>query len=103
MNTLPTKKRIFSDVTQVSRGAALLLNASGLINKQNVVVSWTYLSPFLRDRMLDDKEAKALILLELFRDDGQPTRDDIVERLVCYISTIDKEATREKIAKLKSK
>jgi hypothetical protein len=99
MNQLPQKKRIFSDVTAVSRGAAIVLAESGLITSSNVVVSWTYLNPFLRDRMLGAKEAKQLILLELYRTDGQPVRGDIVDRLVLYLAAISKEDFRAKIAK----
>ena len=99
MNTLPANKKIFSDVTSVSRGAAFALSTKGLINDQNVIVPWVYLNPFLRDKELSDKETKCLILLETFRDDGQPPRVDIINRLVCYLTAIDKQDIRKKIEK----
>ena len=99
MNQLPTKKRIFSDVTGVSRGASFTLGESGLINPDNVVVPWIYLNPFIRDRVLGAKEAKQLILLELYRTDGQPVRTDLVDRLVRYLAAISKEDVRAKISK----
>jgi len=99
MNELPRRKRIFPDVTGVSRGEAIKLSNSGLINKQNTVVSWAYLSPFISNSMLKEPEAKQLILLELYRTDGQPVRIDIVDRLVRYLARKDRDIIQSKIVK----
>jgi hypothetical protein len=97
MNTLPVNKKIFSDIKSVSRGAAFGLSSKGVINDNNVVVPWVYLNPSLRDKELTDIETKMLILLETFRDDGQPPRLDVINRLVCYLTAIDKQDIRKKI------
>jgi len=98
-SNLPTKKRIFSDVTSVSRGSAISLANAGLTNKDSIVVSWSYLSPFIRDRMIKELEAKQLILLELYRSDNQEPRTEIVYRLTNYLTTIDREQIKNKILK----
>lgn len=99
MNALPQKKRIFPDITGVSRNQSFLLANAGMIDSNNTVVSWTYLNPFLRDSILTEPEAKRLILLELYRTDGQPVRTDIVDRLVLYLAKRDREGIRSKISK----
>lgn len=99
MNKLPTKKRIFSDLTCVSRGLATQLANKGVTDKDSVVISWPLLNPFLRDNMLSEEEAKALILLETYRDDGKPIRLDTINRLVNYLVKIDKVEVRKKIKK----
>ncbi len=98
---LPSNCRVFSDVTSVSRTAVFNLVKRKLINDDNTLKGWVILNPFIRDRKLSDVEAKQLVLLELYRDDGGEPRMDIVDRLVNYITNIDREHTRSAIAKLK--
>tara|TARA_R110000868_G_C10774603_1_gene754998 strand:- start:454 stop:783 length:330 start_codon:yes stop_codon:yes gene_type:complete len=98
-SNLPTGKRIFSDVTAVSRGSAISLAQSGVTDDNSVVVPWVYLNRFLRDRLLTEKESKELILLELYRSDNEATRTDIVYRLTNYLTSIDREKVRSKIKK----
>ena len=101
MKQLPTNKRIFSDVTAVSRGAAIILSHKGMTDDNSIVVPWVYLNNFMRDKTLSDKEAKQLILLELYRTDEHPVRYDIVDRLVLYLSAINKHEVRKKIEQTK--
>ena len=95
----PTKTRIFSDTTSVSRGACILLNHAGLVNNDGTVVSWSRLNPVMRDRMMTEKEAKQLILLEITRKDGIEPREDLINRLVNYLTNIDREDIRSKVTK----
>jgi hypothetical protein len=103
MNTpksnLPTKKRIFSDVTSVSRGAAIVLANAGFTNKDSIVVSWSLLNRFIRDKIITEKETKQLILLELFRADSESPRDEIIYRLINYLTAINKLEVKKRIAK----
>lgn len=98
-SNLPMGKRIFSDVTTVSRGSAISLAQSGVTDDNSIVVPWVYLNRFLRDRLLTEKESKELVLLELYRSDGEAPRADIVYRLTNYLTSIDREKVREKIKK----
>jgi len=98
-SNLPAGKRIFSDVTAVSRGSAISLAQSGATDDNSIVVPWVYLNRFLRDRLLNEKETKELILLELYRADGEAPRTDIVYRLTNYLTNIDREQVKNKIYK----
>ena len=96
MTTLPKNKKIFSDVRSVSAASAQNLHNAGLLNHSGIVVAWSSLNPFLRDEMLTETEAKQLILLELFRSDAPP-RVDTINRLLNYMTGIDKRELKHKI------
>lgn len=85
------KHKIFPDVlNDISKGQLVGLQNLGYLNKDNTVVGWTRLAPRLRDRELSQRCAKMLILLEL--DQSKP-REDMVRRLVSYLSYKEKEQT----------
>lgn len=94
---MPKKHRIFSDVTSVSRGERISLEAVGLINEDGTVISWSRLAHFIVKRTLTQFDAKQLILIELERDEP---RADLIRRIVSYLSYSEKEKTLEKIEKL---
>jgi hypothetical protein len=93
---LPKNKNIFTGVRSVSAESAQKLHDAGLLNHSGIVVAWSSLNPFLRDELLSEKEAKQLILLELFRTDAPP-RVDTINRLLNYMTGIDKRELKHKI------
>lgn len=90
--------RLFSDVTTVSRGARIKLKKAGLINDDDTVVSWSRVNPVIRDRMMTETETKQLIILELTRTDETAPREDLLARLVNYLTTLDRVEVRRKLA-----
>lgn len=90
------KFRIFPDLVSVSRGQRRLLQHRGLLNKDDTVVSYSRINPKVRDRKLSEDEAKQLILLEL---SAAEPRVDLINRLVCYMTKIDKEQILGKVNK----
>ena len=97
MNTLPKNKKIFKGVTGVTPKACAKLSNAGLLNHSGIVVAWSYLNPFLRDELLSETETKQLILLELFRADGVAPRVDTINRLLNYMTGIDRKELKHKI------
>jgi len=73
------------------------LESAGFINKDGTVVSYCRMNPAIRDRYMTEVEAKQLIVIELGRADGIAPREDLIARLINYLTTIDKEKTKEKI------
>jgi len=96
---LPANIRIFSDVTKVSRTNIIQLKADGVLNPDDTVISWARLSPKLVAREITEVQAKQLILLELSKD--KAVREDIVTRLVNYLSYSVRESTLAKIAEFR--
>jgi len=94
------KHKIFSDLTTVSRGNRIHLLNEKLIDKNDRVASWIRLAPRLVSRELTQLQAKALVLLELEADSP---REDLITRLVSYLSYSDKEQTMSAINKILAK
>ena len=94
------KHRLFSDLSTVSRSNRIHLLNEGLINKNDSVVGWTRLAPKLTSRELTQLQAKALVLLEI--ESAEP-REDIIKRLVSYLSYSGKEQTLDAINKILTK
>lgn len=97
---MPKKYRLFPDVATVSRSNRIALKMTGLLNANDTVVSWTRLAPQLRDRQVTQIAAKCLVLLEL--DQPEP-REDLIRRLVSYLSYSGKEHTMQEIEKILKK
>lgn len=97
---MTSKTRVFSDVATVGRGARIKLKNAGLLNADDTVVGWARVNPVIRDRMMTETETKQLIVLELTRDDGNPPREDLLARLINYLTSIDREEIRSRVNKV---
>lgn len=97
---MSAKLKLFGDVAAVGRGARIHLKTVGYLNHDDTVVSWVKLNPAIRDRELTDREAKQLVVIEM---ESQSPREDLVNRLVNYMTSRDREELRAKLAKLFSK
>lgn len=97
---MPKKHRLFPDVTSVSRGDRIGLHKAGLINKNDIVKSWSMLAPDISDRTISHTEVKQLVLLELEREGP---REDLIRRLISYLSYSGKEQVMKSIEKILKK
>ena len=99
-NTMPRKFRLFTDVSKVTSGARIRLNATKLTTPDGTIVSCARLVPLLTERSIDHTDAKVAVLVEL---SSESPRRDIIQRLVNYISYSSKETTMVEVDKILTK
>lgn len=91
------EKPLFEDVPSVSEGYYSALKMIGCLNSDGTVVSWKRLAPAIRDRKFNQRGAKCLILIELSQ---RYPRDEILYRLVNYLSHLERRQTMARIKSL---
>ena len=94
------KYRLFSDVTSISRTNSYELQGAGLTNPDDTVISSARLAVKLRDRKVTEQQAKQLVLLEL---EQESPREDLIHRLISYLSYSGKEQTMKTLNKILNK
>ena len=93
------KNKIFKGLPSVPKAVMHELKRAGFINKYGLPHSWAYMSRFLQQELITEKETKCLIILEMERDDGAIPRADLIHRFVRYLSRAEKDNTWADICK----
>lgn len=92
-------KTLFPEIKSITDSVRRRLKTLNLVNTDGTVVSWSRLSPSLRDRKVTNHVAKQLITIEA---NAKSPREEILNRLVNYIVSANKKDLIKKISKLKN-